>query len=247
MQIDRFCKVLSACRFMDLGSPPKEKRTRSTGSRERSTHSPVPSIDLKHGEGAAGARGSVNLLHIGIFAEQVRQSVRSDLFHFSLYRNCHAGKGLFSLHSREGDLFLGFQPAIKVLALCCQEIEAAFIIVHNVDGAGNGPSLTVHGSKHGRVDLVSDKSKDFLNIHLASSPSKQEQPCKPEAHRAVPMLQAILLRRVAGEVRNHRMRILQIEHFKNRIGGLCVLSLYDGILDAHLLGSHVVFKYSFAA
>ena len=43
------------------------------------------------------------------------------------------------------------------------------------------------------------------------------------AHRAFYV--TILLRRVAGEVGTHRTRILQIEHFKNRVGHPAVLSL----------------------
>ena len=58
----------------------------------------------------------------------------------------------------------------------------------------------------------------------------------------LPYLQIILLRRVAGEVGNDRMGILQIEHLENGIRGFSILPLDDGVLDAHLLGGHVIFK-----
>ena len=59
-------------------------------------------------------------------------------------------------------------------------------------------------------------------------------------------LQVILFRRVAGEVGDHRMGILEIEYLKNGVGGLAVLPFDNGILKAHLFGSHAVFKYGFA-
>ena len=52
--------------------------------------------------------------------------------------------------------------------------------------------------------------------------------------------------RVAGKIRNRAVRILQIEHLQDRVGGLAVLTPDDGILNAHFLGSHVVFKNSLA-
>ena len=59
-------------------------------------------------------------------------------------------------------------------------------------------------------------------------------------------LQVVLLGRVAGKVRNHRMSILQIEHYKDRVGSFTVLGLDDGVLDAHRLGGHVVFENGLA-
>ena len=52
--------------------------------------------------------------------------------------------------------------------------------------------------------------------------------------------------RVAGEVGDHRMGVLQIEHLEDGVGGLSVLPFYDGVLDAHLLGRHVVFENGLA-
>ena len=42
------------------------------------------------------------------------------------------------------------------------------------------------------------------------------------------------------------MSIFQIEHLKNGVGGLAILSLHDGVLDAHFLSRHVVLKHCFA-
>ena len=39
------------------------------------------------------------------------------------------------------------------------------------------------------------------------------------------------------------MSVLQVEHLKDGVGGFAVLALHDGVGDAHLLGSHVVFKH----
>ena len=56
------------------------------------------------------------------------------------------------------------------------------------------------------------------------------------------LLQIVLLGRIAGEIGDHRMGVRQIEHLKNGIVGGLVLPLDDGVLDAHLLDSHVVLK-----
>lgn len=42
------------------------------------------------------------------------------------------------------------------------------------------------------------------------------------------------------------MCVLQIKYLKDRVAGLTILFPHDWILDAHLLGGHVIFKYSFA-
>ena len=42
------------------------------------------------------------------------------------------------------------------------------------------------------------------------------------------------------------MGIFQIEHFKDGVGGLAVLPFDDGVLDAHLLGGHVIFEHGLA-
>ena len=42
------------------------------------------------------------------------------------------------------------------------------------------------------------------------------------------------------------MGIIQIEHLKDGVGGLAVLTLHDGVLDAHFLGGHVVLEHSLA-
>ena len=42
-----------------------------------------------------------------------------------------------------------------------------------------------------------------------------------------------LVGRVAGEVGDDAVSILQIEHLKDGVGGLAVLTLHDGVPDAH--------------
>ena len=51
------------------------------------------------------------------------------------------------------------------------------------------------------------------------------------------------VRRVAGEVSNHTMRIFQIENLEDRIVSGLVLSFYDRVVHAAFLNSHVVLKY----
>lgn len=55
------------------------------------------------------------------------------------------------------------------------------------------------------------------------------------------------IRRIAGEVCDHTVRIIQIEHLKDGVGSFAVLALYDGVLDAELLDCHIVLKHSLAA
>lgn len=47
-------------------------------------------------------------------------------------------------------------------------------------------------------------------------------------------LQVVLLRRVSGKVRNHRMSILQIEHLKDRVGGVTVETSFGEILGGSI-------------
>ena len=49
-----------------------------------------------------------------------------------------------------------------------------------------------------------------------------------------------LVGRVAGEVGDDAVGIIQIEHLKDGVGSLAVLTLHDGVLDAHFLGSHIM-------
>lgn len=42
------------------------------------------------------------------------------------------------------------------------------------------------------------------------------------------------------------MGVFQVEHLEDRVGSFAVLPLDDGVLDAHLLGGHVVLKHSLA-
>ena len=65
-------------------------------------------INFEHGKGAAGACIGINLFHVCIFAEQVRQFIRPDLFCFALYGYGHAGKSIFPFHCGKGDIFIGF-------------------------------------------------------------------------------------------------------------------------------------------
>ena len=55
-----------------------------------------------------------------------------------------------------------------------------------------------------------------------------------------------LVGRVAGEVSVNAVGIRQIEHLKDGIGSLAVLTLHDGVLDAHFLGSHIILEHSLA-
>ena len=55
-----------------------------------------------------------------------------------------------------------------------------------------------------------------------------------------------LVGRIAGEVGDDAVGIIQIEHLKDGVGGLAVLPLDDGVPDAHFLGSHVVLEHSLA-
>ena len=54
------------------------------------------------------------------------------------------------------------------------------------------------------------------------------------------------IRRIAGEICDDAVGVFQIEYLKDRVGGFAILALHDGVLDAHFLGSHVVFKNSLA-
>src|SRR5699024_12482432 len=45
-------------------------------------------------------------------------------------------------------------------------------------------------------------------------------------------LQVVLLGRIAGEVGDHRVSVLQIEHLEDGVRRLAVLALDDGVLDA---------------
>lgn len=55
-----------------------------------------------------------------------------------------------------------------------------------------------------------------------------------------------LVGRIAGEVSDNAVGIFQIEHLENGVGCLAVLALYNGVLDAHFLGGHVVLKHGLA-
>ena len=124
-----------------------------------------PLVNFEYGEGAAGAHIGINLLHIGIFAEQVGKFLRPDFFRLALHRYRHAGQGIFTLHSGKGDVLIAFQPVINVLAFGGQEIKAAVIIIHDVDGSGDGSPLTVHGGKYGGVDLLNNVLQIIIRLH----------------------------------------------------------------------------------
>ena len=51
-----------------------------------------------------------------------------------------------------------------------------------------------------------------------------------------------LVGRIAGEVGDHAVGVVQVEHLKDGVGSGLILALHDGILDAHFLGSHVVLE-----
>ena len=52
--------------------------------------------------------------------------------------------------------------------------------------------------------------------------------------------------RIAGEVGNHAVRIFQIEHLKDGIVGVLVLTLDNRIVHATFLNCHVVLKHRLA-
>ena len=78
-------------------------------------------VNPEYGEGAAGAHIGIDLLHIGIFAEQVGQALRPDLPYPALHG--HAEKDIFALQGGKGDILIGFEPLINALALGGQEVK----------------------------------------------------------------------------------------------------------------------------
>lgn len=71
--------------------------------------------------------------------------------------------------------------------------------------------------------------------------------CPPASKIAIFCLISLeLVGRVSGEVSDNAVGIIQIEHLKDGVGSLAVLTFHDGVLDAHFLGSHVVLKHSLA-
>ncbi len=71
--------------------------------------------------------------------------------------------------------------------------------------------------------------------------------CPPASKIAIFCLISLeLVGRVSGEVSDNAVGIIQIEHLKDGVGGLAVLALHDGVLDAHFLGGHVILEHSLA-
>lgn len=76
-------------------------------------------VNSEYGDGAAGAHIRIDFFRIDIFAEQVGQALRSDLL--CPFLHGHAGKDTFVLQGGKGDILIGFEPLVKVLALGGQE------------------------------------------------------------------------------------------------------------------------------
>ena len=124
-----------------------------------------PLVNFEYGEGTAGAHIGINLLHVGIFVEQIWQLFRPNLFRLTLHGHRHAGQGIFTFHGGKSDVFIGFQPVIKILAPGGQEVKAAVIMIHHVDGTGDRPPLTVHGGKYGGVYFRGDILQILFRLH----------------------------------------------------------------------------------
>lgn len=79
-------------------------------------------INLEDRERTSERNIGINLFHVRILSEQIRQKVGSDFFDPSLHRYCHAEESAFALHCGEGDMLIGLQALIKAFALGGQEI-----------------------------------------------------------------------------------------------------------------------------
>ena len=80
-------------------------------------------VNPEYGGGTAGAHIRIDFFRIEIFADRPgRCLARSPL-------SCPARtrprwKGIFTLHGGKGDILIGFEPLVKVLALGGQEVKA---------------------------------------------------------------------------------------------------------------------------
>ena len=186
-------------------------------------------VQAEHLQRIPGVTG-VDGLHIGVFFKDLLQLFLADVSNLS-----PKGDRNLAFCGRQGDIALLHELGIEGLALGCEKMDALFIHEHHVNDPGLRMAVCANGGYGGGVDVLYQELQIIIVCHVFDLSAQG-------GNFVDQLLFLELVGRVAGEVGDHAVGVVQVEHLKDGVGSGLILALHDGVADAHFLGSHVVLE-----
>ena len=94
-------------------------------------------VNFEDGKHLPRGRGGVNVVHVGVVLQQFVEAGRPLLSHFAAHGNGHRAHGAVALRTRECQELLPHEPVVEVLPARGEEVQAALVGHHHVDGGRN--------------------------------------------------------------------------------------------------------------